>query len=96
MPRPRILPTDDALLTAAEAGALVHVSRSRWDAYWRRYEALVRGRRIVRANPNGKGVSRWLKSAVIHHMHCELASDRDATSEVAEAGGVEVDEQVAP
>lgn len=96
MPRARILPTDDALLTAAEAGALVHVSRSRWDAYARRYQILVRGRRIVRANPNGKGVSRWLKSAVIQHIHLELASDRDPTSDVAEATEIEIDSQVAP
>lgn len=96
MPRPRILPTDDALLTAAEAGTLVHVSRSRWDAYWRRYEALVRGRRIVRANPNGKGVSRWLKSAVIQHIHLELTSERDPDSGVAEAAELEINDQVAP
>lgn len=76
MPRPRPLPPEDALLSAAEASALVHVSRSRWDAYARRFPALVRGRRIVQVNPEGKGVYRWLRSAVIEHMHRELARER--------------------
>lgn len=76
MPRARILPLEDSLLSALEACGLVHVSRSRWDAYARRYPALVRGRRIVRANPDGKGVARWLRSAVIEHMHDELERER--------------------
>lgn len=76
MPRPKAYPVADALLSAAEAGGLVHVSRSRWDAYARRFPALVRGRRIVHANPGGKGVARWLRSAVIAHMHDELERDR--------------------
>lgn len=75
MPRPRPLPTDDSLLSAAEACALVKVSRSRWDCYAKRFPALVRGRRIVQANPSGKGVYRWLRSAVIEHMHNELARE---------------------
>jgi len=76
VPRQRQLPTDDALLSAGEACALVHVSRSRWDAYAKRFPALIRGRRLVQANPNGKGVYRWLRSAVIEHMHDELERDR--------------------
>lgn len=76
MPRPRQLPLEDSLLSATEACGLVHVSRSRWDAYARRYPALRRGRRIVQANPTGKGVARWLRSAVIQHMHDELACER--------------------
>jgi len=76
VPRQRQYPTDDALLSAGESCALVHVSRSRWDGYARRHPALIRGRRIVRANPNGKGVARWLKSALIEHMHDELKRDR--------------------
>ncbi len=76
MPRPRPLPSDDALLSAAEAAALVKVSRSRWDGYSRRFSALVRGRRVVQANPEGPGVTRWLRSAVIEHMHRELVRDR--------------------
>lgn len=76
MPRPKAYPVEDALLNATEACGLVHVSRSRWDAYARRYPALRRGRRIVQANPNGKGVARWLRSALIQHMHDELAPDR--------------------
>lgn len=72
MPRPRPLPAEDALLSAAEACALVHVSRSRWDAYAKRFPALLRGRRIVQVNPTGKGVVRWLRSSVIEHMHHEL------------------------
>lgn len=76
MPRPRQLPLEDALLSASQAGGLVHVSRSRWDAYSKRFPALIRGRRIVQANPRGKGVARWLRSAVIEHMHDELEGDR--------------------
>jgi hypothetical protein len=76
VPRPRPLPLDDALLSAEEASTLVKVSRSRWDAYAHRFHALVRGRRIVQANPHGKGVVRWLRSAVIAHMHLELARER--------------------
>jgi hypothetical protein len=76
VPRPRPLPATDALLSAAEACALVHVSRSRWDAYALRFPALVRGRRIVQANPGGKGVVRYLRSALVEHMHTELARER--------------------
>ncbi len=85
MPRPKAYPENDALLSAAEAGGLVHVSRSRWDAYARRYPALVRGRRIVRANPTGKGVARWLRSSVVEHMHDELERDRAPEPEEAPA-----------
>jgi len=80
VPRLRPLPIDDALLAAAEACALVKVSRSRWDAYARRFRALVRGRRIVQVNPHGKGVVRWLRSAVVAHIHLELSYDRPAPS----------------
>jgi len=83
MPRPRQQPLEDALLSAGEACALIHVSRSRWDGYASRFAALKRGRRIVQANPNGKGVVRWLRSAVIAHMHLELTYDRlDASGDV--------------
>lgn len=75
MPRPRPLPPEDALLSAAEACALVKVSRSRWDCYAKRFPALVRGRRIVQVNPQGKGVYRWLRSALVAHMHNELARE---------------------
>jgi len=87
MPRPRILPTEDALLSAVEACALVHVSRSRWDAYARRFKALSRGRRVVQANPGGKGVVRYLRSSIIEHIHIELTFDRpEACVEVAANG----------
>jgi hypothetical protein len=76
VPRPKAYPETDALLSATEACGLVHVSRSRWDAYARRFPALVRGRRIVRANPGGNGVARWLRSALVEHMHDELERDR--------------------
>ena len=89
------LPPEDALLSAGEACALVHVSRSRWDAYAKRFRALTRGRRVVQANPSGRGVYRWLKSAVIEHMHVELANDRDPTSDLVEATEVEGDDAVA-
>lgn len=84
MPRQRQLPLEDALLSAGEACALVHVSRSRWDGYAKRFPALLRGRRVVRVNPTGKGVVRWLRSALVEHMHCELSRDRVAATEVAE------------
>ncbi len=51
------------------------VSESRWDGYWKRFPALKRGCRIVQVNPQGKGVRRWLRSAVIQHMHTELARE---------------------
>jgi hypothetical protein len=75
MPRPRPIPVEDKLLAAGEAGDLLHVSRSRWDGYWRRFPALVRGCRVVQANPQGRGVRRWLRSALVEHMHCELARE---------------------
>lgn len=80
MPRPRPLPLDDALLNAAEASALVKVSRSRWDAYVERFPALRRGRRIVQVNPTGKGVARYLRSAVVEHVHHELPRERESQS----------------
>ena len=95
MPRHRVLPTDDALLSAREACVLVHISPSRWFGYAKRFRALTRGRRVVQANPGGKGVYRWLKSAVIEHMHVELANDRDPTSDLVEATEVEADDAVA-
>ncbi len=76
MPRPRQLPTDDALLSAAEASALVKVSRSRWDGYVKRFPTLLRGRRLVRVNPEGKGVMRYLRSAVVEHVHIDPPRDR--------------------
>lgn len=76
MPRPRQLPLEDSLLSATEACGLVHVSRSRWDAYARRFKALNRGRRVVHATPGGKGVVRWLRSSIVEHMHLELRFDR--------------------
>ncbi len=78
MPRPRPYPLDDALLSAEEACALVHVSRSRWDAYARRFHVLLRGQRLLQVTPGGRGSMRWLKSAVIEHMHTELAREREA------------------
>jgi hypothetical protein len=76
MPRPRPLPSDDQLLDAEAARTLIIVSKSRWDGYWKRYPALVRGCRIVQVNPQGKGVRRFLRSAVIEHIHNELARER--------------------
>lgn len=76
MPRARQLPIDDRLHDAAESSAIVKVSRSRWDNYASRFPALRRGRRIVQVNPQGKGVYRWLKSALIEHIHLELPNDR--------------------
>jgi hypothetical protein len=68
---------DDALLDAEEASSLCKVSRSRWDAYAARFPALVRGRRLVQVNPEGRGSMRWLKSACIEHIHLELAHSRE-------------------
>ena len=77
MPRPRPVPIDDALLNAEEASALCKVSRNRWDNYVKRFPTLLRGRRNVQVNPTGKGVYRYLKTAVIEHMHYDLVRDRD-------------------
>lgn len=76
MPRPRPLPTDDALLSMAEAGALCKVSAKRWPAYAERFPVLRRSKRVVQVNPTGTGVDRWLKSGVIEHMHRELARQK--------------------
>lgn len=85
MPRPRELPTDDCLLSAAEAGAICKVSRSRWDGYVARFTLLRRGRRLVQVTPGGRGTIRYLKSAVIAHLHLELACEREATPETSDA-----------
>lgn len=77
MPRPRPLPPEDALLSAAEASALVKVSRSRWDAYVKRFPTLLRGRRLVRVNAEGRGVMRYLRTAVVEHIHLDLPCDRE-------------------
>lgn len=81
MPRPREIPTDDRLLSAAEAGAICKVSRSRFDGYVKRFPLLMRGRRLVQATPGGRGTMRYLKSAVIAHLHLELTAERDPTPE---------------
>jgi len=77
VPRPRPLPLDDALLNALEASTLCKVSRSRWDDYVTRYPTLLRGRRLVQVNPTGKGVMRYLRSAVIEHIHHDLPRQRE-------------------
>ena len=81
MPRARELPADDRLLSAGEAGAMCKVSRSRWDSYSARFQLLLRGRRLVQVTPGGRGTMRWLKSAVIAHLHLELASEREPAPE---------------
>lgn len=80
MPRQRPIPLDDVLLNAIEACTICKVSRSRWDDYAKRYTALIRGCRIVQVNPTGKGVARWLKSAVVEHIHRELPREREPQS----------------
>jgi len=52
------------------------VEKDRWPAYAERFDALRAGRRFVRVNPSGPGVKRWLKSAVLRHMHEEMARER--------------------
>ena len=77
MPRPRNpLPADDALLSKAECGALCQVEKDRWPAYAQRFPVLRRALRVVLVNPNGTGVNRWLKSAVIEHMHREMPREK--------------------
>ena len=62
MPRPKAYPESDALLSATEACGLVHVSRSRWDAYARRYPAPVPdpvirwGVTIIGMDPDGTAI----------------------------------------
>ena len=81
MPRPRELPAEDCLLSAAEAGAICKVSRSRWDSYSKRFPLLMRGRRLVQVTPGGRGTMRYLKSAVIAHLHLELSGEREPAPE---------------
>ena len=76
MPRPRQLPLDDALLDRDDSSSLIKVSPNRWDAYYRRFPALMRARRVVQVNEQGRGVFRWLRSGLIEHIHLELANDR--------------------
>lgn len=85
MPRPRELPTEDCLLSAAEAGAICKVSRSRFDCYVKRFPLLIRGRRLVQVTPGGRGTMRYLKSAVIAHLHLELTAERKPTREADDA-----------
>ena len=61
------------------------VSRSRFDAYAKRFPLLMRGRRLVQATPGGRGTIRYLKSAVIAHLHLELACERESTPETDDA-----------
>jgi len=92
MPRPLPLPLDDCLCSASEAGAICKVSRSRWDSYVRRFSALLRGRRLVQATPGGRGTMRWLKSALIEHLHRELSCRRpDAPVDAVADGGADHD-----
>jgi len=64
----------DALLNAAEAGALVGgISEQNWPRYAARWPALREGMRIVRVKgPTSRGRARWLKSAVMKHVTEEL------------------------
>lgn len=73
MPRPKVvLPADDVLLNKAECGAMCKVEKDRWPGYAQRFPILRRGMRVVRVNPDGVGRRRWLKSAVLEHMHSEM------------------------
>lgn len=65
---------EDALLTAAECGALLGgVSEQNFPEYASRWPALRDGTRIVRVGgPRSRGRTRWLKSAVVEHLRSEL------------------------
>lgn len=64
----------EALLTAAEAGALAGgMSEQNFPAYSARWPALRAGMRIVRVGgPASRGRARWLLSALVEHIREEL------------------------
>lgn len=64
---------EDALLTAAECGALLGgMSEQRFPRYAGAWPVLRQGMRIVRVRAGTRGRARWLKSAVIEHLRSEL------------------------
>lgn len=73
-PRPVWWPEVDRLLTAGEAAALVGIKPGRWSWHADQFDVLCRGRRWVKSRPEVKNpVPRWLLSAVLRHIHEELA-----------------------
>lgn len=80
MPRPRTIPPDDALLSKAECGAMCKVEKDRWPRYADRFPILRGAKRVVKVNPAGIGVDRWLKSAVLLHMHHEMPREKEPRS----------------
>ncbi len=65
---------EDALLTAAECGALLGgISEQHFARYASRWPVLREGMRVVRVGgPRSRGRVRCLKSAVIEHLRSEL------------------------
>lgn len=74
MARAPVLPTRDRLLSKRACARLLGFHVTYWNRYYRQFTRLVRGRRYRSAKPGGKGVPRWLESAVIAHMHLDLVS----------------------
>jgi len=74
---PQPLPVDEVLLNRTECGTMCKVSPKRWKGYADRFPVLLRGRRVVKVNPDGEGRFRWLRSAVLEHLQREMPRDRD-------------------
>lgn len=73
-PKPEWWPETDRLLRASEARSLVGVTKGRWRSYVERYDTLSDGERTVFAHEGAtRGSPRWLLSAVLRHIHEELA-----------------------
>ena len=64
---------EEALLTAAECGALLGgVSEQHFPRYASEWPVLRQGMRVVRVCAGSRGRARWLRSAVVEHLRTEL------------------------
>lgn len=81
-PRLTTVHEDDTLLSIAQCcRKLGGIHPKNWPAYAARWEALRDGERIVRVRPDGRGRSRWLRSAVVRHIVVELKRGAAAVPE---------------
>lgn len=65
---------------------MCRVSPKRWKNYADRFPVLRRGQRVVKVNPSGSGVYRWLRSAVLEHMQREMPREKDPMPAPATSG----------
>ena len=79
MPR-HTLPLDDELLTAKDAAAILKMHVDAWSNRAKPDEppSLRHGLRRPRVGAQSRGVYRWLRSAMIEHIHRELPAVRTA------------------